>query len=67
MPKASSWAHACRITSQPLKLRTLDREIEAAEEKVQILEEQLAQFRVHRLPKLLELGVVARSHGSPSI
>ncbi len=55
-----AWIRAF-VARQPLKLRTLDRAIEAAEEKVQILEEQLAQFRVHRLPKLLELGVVARS------
>ncbi len=61
-----AWLRAF-VARQPLKLRALDREIEAAEEKVQILEEQLAQFRVHRLPKLLELGVVARAHGSPSI
>jgi Predicted methyltransferase regulatory domain/Methyltransferase domain len=48
------------VARQPLKLRTGDRVIEDGEEKVRILEEQLAQFCVHRLPKLIELGVVAK-------
>jgi hypothetical protein len=55
-----AWIRAF-VARQPLKLRTLDRVIEDAEEKVRILEEQLTQLCVHRLPKLLELGVVARA------
>jgi SAM-dependent methyltransferase len=53
-----AWLRAF-VARQPLKLRAFDRVIDDAAEQVRILEEHLAQFRVQRLPKLLELGVVA--------
>jgi SAM-dependent methyltransferase len=54
-----AWIRAF-IARQPLKLRAFDRVIDDAEEQARILEEHLAQVRVQRLPKLLELGVLAR-------
>lgn len=53
-----AWIRAF-VARQPLKLRAFDRVIDDAAEQARILEEHLAQLRVQRLPKLIELGVLA--------
>jgi hypothetical protein len=48
------------VARQPLRLRVGDRVIEDAEEKARVLSEQMEQFRIQRLPKLIELGIVGK-------
>jgi SAM-dependent methyltransferase len=45
---------------QPFRMRVGDRAVEDDEERVRVLLEQVDPFRAKRLPRLIELGIVAR-------
>jgi hypothetical protein len=46
------------VARQPLKLRIGERTIDDGEEQARVLSEELEQFCVRKLPKLIELGIL---------
>jgi SAM-dependent methyltransferase len=59
----SAWIRAL-VARQPLRLRVGDRWIEDADEKARVIADQLEHFRARRLPKLLDLEIVAPGPGA---